>query len=559
MSFSTSTTRVFTALLAAGAAVAKPIAKSQSTSPDLGAGIPTASGLTITSLTYYGDGCPQGSLRGEFCSETSSFNVSISELNAILQDGQPSDDSSCHIEVGFKTESQIQLNLLQGDFYGSVFLECEGMTALAHSSVSFAGSASSSNIPWLFNGPIDTKAVYEHNLVEVFASQCSTGGDVLMLIDLVLHVTRGPAAQETVGYVDINELTGAISQAYVLQPSPCGQTVQGNTPSSTLQQYGGSFGKEQAEQLKKTGKISGGYSSTSKSNEEETEKSTGGAGGGGYGYSTSSNNNEEEKKKGGTVGGGYGYSTSSNNNEEEKKKGGTVGGGYGYSTSSINNEEESGAGGYTTTSKSTETGKEEEEEEERRKEEEERKKEEEEKKKKEEEEKKKEEEEEKKKEEEEEKEKKEKEEKKEEEETKTTGGGGGGYTGGNTAHYSKEEIEKKKNGGDVCGQKCSYIPCTQEEEDRKVGGFSEFEKQAYFEAKESYKLSLQLEYNKETSYQEQKTPTEDQNKYLKHDQGNKNDYTDNLFRTRLMQEEGGEKSKGHKKDKCKRGEDGCNH
>lgn len=91
--FAMSTTRIFTALLAVGAALAKPIAKAEAEADalaaaaniDLGPGIPTASGLTITSLSYFGDGCPDGSLTGEFCPETSSFNVSIKDLKAILR------------------------------------------------------------------------------------------------------------------------------------------------------------------------------------------------------------------------------------------------------------------------------------------------------------------------------------------------------------------------------------------------------------------------------------------------------------------------------------------
>ncbi|KAK7535149.1 uncharacterized protein J3D65DRAFT_442320 [Phyllosticta citribraziliensis] len=567
MSFTTPTSRIFTALLAAGTALAKPIAKPQSASPDLGSGIPTASGLTITSLTYYGDGCPEGTLQGQFCPETSSFNVTITELKAILQDGKPSDDASCHIEVGFKTESQIQLNLLQGDFYGSCYLESAGMTALAHSSVSFAGNSGGSNIPWLFYGPVDAKAVYEHNLLEVFVSQCSTGGDFLMLVDLVLHVTRGPAAADAVGYIDIDQLTGAISQAYVLQPSPCGKTIEAKPPSSTQQQYGGSYGKEAAEETKKKGKTSktsGGYS-TNTNEEEEKKKSTSGGGGG---YTTNSNSGEEEKKKkeeeeaakktttsGG--GGGSSYTTNSNSGEEEKKKkeeeeaakktttsGG--GGGSSYTTNSNSGEEEkkkeeeeaakktttSGGGGgssYTTNSNSGEE---------------------------------------------------EKKKKKEEESKKSTScGGGSGSSSGGGCTYNKEEIEYKKNGGE-CGQKCSYKPCSQEEEDNKVNSFSDYEKKLYYEAKEHYKLSLELEYNKDTkygyeesknqgggekkpeaaSYQEQKTPTEGDNKYLKYDQGT-TDYNDYLFRTRLLAEQNkgeSEEDKKKKKDKCKRDGD-CGH
>ncbi|KAL1388747.1 hypothetical protein HDK64DRAFT_308433 [Phyllosticta capitalensis] len=485
-----STTRIFTALLAVGAALAKPIAKAEAEADalaaaaniDLGPGIPTASGLTITSLSYFGDGCPDGSLTGEFCPETSSFNVSIKDLKAILQDGQPSDDASCHIEVGFKTEAQIQLNLLQGDFYGSVYLEEAGMTALAHSSVSFAGNAGGTNIPWLWYGPIDTKAVYEHNLLAVFVSQCSAGGDFLMLVDLVLHVTRGPASSSAVGFVDIDQLTGALSQAYVLQPSPCGKTVENKPPSSETSQSGGSYGKEEA---------------TKKKTEKTSSGGGGGSSSGGYKPTdyTEKKPTEEEKKTESTSGGG-----SSNNykptdytekkpTEEEKKTEQSSGGGSGYKPTDYTEEKKP----------------------------------------------------------------------KPEEEKKTESGGGSGTTASTT-----------------CGEKCKYVPCSEEEEKKKVDNMNESEKKAYYESKTSYELDIKLKYEQETKYGYGASSSEEAKKQENAPEASTQKYDTTkgehmscgtpeeckgfVGRTRLMQKAPEEEKKDDSSMKCKRDANGdCQH
>lgn len=40
--------------------------------------------LQVTSVEYSGNGCPEGTLTGQFCPESTSFNVTISDLKAEL-------------------------------------------------------------------------------------------------------------------------------------------------------------------------------------------------------------------------------------------------------------------------------------------------------------------------------------------------------------------------------------------------------------------------------------------------------------------------------------------
>ncbi|KAL1637816.1 hypothetical protein SLS56_000371 [Neofusicoccum ribis] len=176
--------------------------------------------LSVTSVEYSGSGCPEGSLTGEFCPATNSFNVSISEMKAELEDGKSGDHANCHIKVGLRTAASKQVNVLKGDFTGHVYLSSKGMTAYEKNTYSFAGNDGDHEMRWDFDGPVDLDTVFTNELKTTFLSPC--GGDFTLQIDNVLMLKRGDDAEDDDdGYIEISRLTGSLGHTLLLEEKDC--------------------------------------------------------------------------------------------------------------------------------------------------------------------------------------------------------------------------------------------------------------------------------------------------------------------------------------------------
>ncbi|EKG12593.1 hypothetical protein MPH_10259 [Macrophomina phaseolina MS6] len=179
--------------------------------------------LQVTSVEYSGNGCPEGSLTGEFCPETTSFNVSIADLKAQLEDHQPDDVSYCYIKVGLRTKASKQVNALAGNFIGHVNLESEGMSAYIKNTYSYEGNEGSYPMRWDFKDKVNLDTVFTNELKTTFLSPC--GGDFTLIIDSFLSLTRGDKAGQTDdGFIEVSRLTGSLGHALVLEQKDCEQS-----------------------------------------------------------------------------------------------------------------------------------------------------------------------------------------------------------------------------------------------------------------------------------------------------------------------------------------------
>ncbi|KAJ6019938.1 Secreted protein [Penicillium canescens] len=179
---------------------------------------PREAGLEVTSVTYKGSGCPQGSLTGVFEPATNSFNVTVQGLRAELEKDKGGDHARCHIVVGLRTSASRQINVLRGDFHGHVYLQ-KGMTAYEKNTYSFAGSPGTTEMKWPFTGPVNLDTVFTNTMNTTLVSQC--GGDFTLQIDNELILRRGNATKDAEGYINVSSLTGNLGNTIVLEQKEC--------------------------------------------------------------------------------------------------------------------------------------------------------------------------------------------------------------------------------------------------------------------------------------------------------------------------------------------------
>ncbi|CCF39392.1 hypothetical protein CH063_02117 [Colletotrichum higginsianum] len=198
----------FLALGFAGAAIASPLASIQQCQD---------AALTLTSLEYSGEGCPEGSLQGTLGID-GDFDVFYKNLTASIKPKEPKVNIRCQIKVGLQTSASKQLVIVSGAYKGHVRLT-EGAWAKNQNQYKFANNPGTIDMEWPFKGPVDVATVFSNKLNIEFQSGCnSNGGQLTLIINNYLTMTTEGTGE---GEISVQELDGAIEQSIKLATKDC--------------------------------------------------------------------------------------------------------------------------------------------------------------------------------------------------------------------------------------------------------------------------------------------------------------------------------------------------
>lgn len=188
----------------------------------------------LTSATYSGSGCPQGSVSHLFSQDAQVVSLIFNAFDVALEAGPTKRaEKSCQVRIGIAADPGWSYAVFCTDFRGYAQLE-NGVAARHQASYTLAGRRISL-ADAAFTGPLEDSysRVQQIPLESAAWSECSDGQPKALAIDTQLSVTRRPWNQDSQrGLITLDTLDAELRHHYALAWRRCARKTEVDCTSS---------------------------------------------------------------------------------------------------------------------------------------------------------------------------------------------------------------------------------------------------------------------------------------------------------------------------------------
>lgn len=176
-------------------------------------------GVTIRSVQYSGNGCPEGTVASYITEDAKVFQLGFDQFMAESFAGSlPSDRyKACNILVGLHIPGGWQYSIFKVDYRGYADVDA-GLTGTLRSQMSFAAVPGISTLVSNFRGPVSTsyRRVHDVDLESIVWSPCGIDRPLSIKASVALSGDRNRN-----GLMTVDTATGEFQTLYHLQWQRC--------------------------------------------------------------------------------------------------------------------------------------------------------------------------------------------------------------------------------------------------------------------------------------------------------------------------------------------------